>query len=134
MAGMNVQVITLNIEDMNFPDFKKASIYNETTPTVATNSTQPIMTPEQAKELWDSFTHKEADRWVTKNPDSEVRRMYGHYLHAFKSGSLSGREETLLALENRIESMKGNTDSLERLRALNEVLRDLRNVPPTDKQ
>jgi len=98
------------------------------------------MTPEQAKELWEAFTHKEADRWVTKNPDSEVRRMYGHYLHAFKSGSLSGREETLLALEKEIDKEKKFLDNSEgdldrgARSAYKYLLNKLREIPPTDKQ
>lgn len=36
-----------------------------------------------------------ADRWVTNNPDGEVRRMYGHYVRAFMAGGEWQRDQLL---------------------------------------
>lgn len=46
-----------------------------------------------------------AENWVTKNPDSEVRRMYGHYKRAFLAGydANTVNAELLEALKNLVE-------------------------------
>ena len=49
---------------------------------------------------------EKANEWVTKNNDSEVRRMYGHYFRAFLAGAKSNQPE-IAELEKILNFLSG---------------------------